>query len=177
MKVLNCPVENVTIKQNQREILLRTKGQYMNESNILVGNATIKQQQRWILLNIQGQYMKELDSHAGIIIKHILDKKLVPIWILIIICSFRHSWPSWLKVVSVRQLGAVREDCPRLGSKKLQVPPCMWLTGYLLTQGWTPIKLRLNSVATIAIKTSRDILESSWKHPLHFLKHAHMHYS
>ena len=43
----------------------------MKESNILVNNATIKQQQKQILLNTKGWHMKELDSHADIVINNI----------------------------------------------------------------------------------------------------------
>ena len=44
----------------------------MKESNILVGNAIIKQQQKEVLLSTKGQYMKELDTNAGIVINNIL---------------------------------------------------------------------------------------------------------
>ena len=58
-------LNNMNIKQFQREIFLYTKGQYMRESNILSDNATIKLLQRSILLNTKGQYMKESDIRAG----------------------------------------------------------------------------------------------------------------
>ena len=49
----------------------------MRESNILANNATIKQNQKEILLNTKGQYMKELDSHAGIAINNILLEQIL----------------------------------------------------------------------------------------------------
>ena len=46
MKKSNFLAGNATIKQQQKEVLLNTKEQYMKESNILVGNVTIKQQHK-----------------------------------------------------------------------------------------------------------------------------------
>ena len=46
MKESNTLAGNATINQQQKEILVNTKGQYMKESNTLAGNATIKQQKR-----------------------------------------------------------------------------------------------------------------------------------
>ena len=40
--------------------LANTKEQYMKESNSLVGNATIKEQQKEILLVTKAQFMKKL---------------------------------------------------------------------------------------------------------------------
>ena len=37
-----------------------------------MGNATIKQQQKEVSLKTKGQYMNELDSHTGIVINNIL---------------------------------------------------------------------------------------------------------
>ena len=59
MKESNILASNATIKQQQKEVLLNTKGQYMKESNILAGNATIKQQQKDVLLNTKGKYTME----------------------------------------------------------------------------------------------------------------------
>ena len=53
MKESNILAGNVTIKQQKKEVLLNTKGQYMKESNILAGNKTMKQQQKEMLLNIK----------------------------------------------------------------------------------------------------------------------------
>ena len=62
MKESNFLAGNATIKQNQKDLLLNTKGQYTKESNILAGNATIEQHQKEILLNTKGQYMKESNT-------------------------------------------------------------------------------------------------------------------
>ena len=51
MKESNFLAGNAIIKQQQKQVLLNTKGQYMKESNFLVVNATIKQLERDILLN------------------------------------------------------------------------------------------------------------------------------
>ena len=55
MKESNTLAGNAIIKQNQREILLNTKVQYMKGWNIFAGNATIKQQQKEVLLDTKGQ--------------------------------------------------------------------------------------------------------------------------
>ena len=49
MKELNTLVDNATIKQLQREVLLNTKERYTKESNILVGNAAYNSLRREIL--------------------------------------------------------------------------------------------------------------------------------
>ena len=59
MEESNILAGNVTIKQLQRVVLLDTKGQYMKELNTLAGYATIKQRQRVILMNTKRQFMKE----------------------------------------------------------------------------------------------------------------------
>ena len=46
MMELDILVVNATIKQIQREILISTKGQYMNASNTLAVNAVIEQLQK-----------------------------------------------------------------------------------------------------------------------------------
>ena len=62
MKELNTLADCATIKQQEKDILLDTKGQYMKESKNLVNYATIKQQERMILLDIKGQYTKESNT-------------------------------------------------------------------------------------------------------------------
>ena len=50
---------NANIRQLQNLVWLKTKGQYMRESNTLGGNATISSP---ILLYTKGQYMKEQNT-------------------------------------------------------------------------------------------------------------------
>ena len=64
MKESNFLAGNATIKQQQKEILLNTKLQYMKESFILEANATIKQQQNEVLVNTKGHYMKESNIYV-----------------------------------------------------------------------------------------------------------------
>ena len=56
MKESNTLARNATIKQQQEEVLLNTKGQYMKETNTLAGNNSLRKE---ILLNTKGKYMKE----------------------------------------------------------------------------------------------------------------------
>ena len=52
----SCIAGNVTINQLQKEVLFKTKGLYMKESNTL---------QRDILLDTKGECTKELNALAG----------------------------------------------------------------------------------------------------------------
>ena len=47
------------------------------ESNIVADNATIKQQHKEVLLDTKGQYMMELDYHAVSVISYILLRKIL----------------------------------------------------------------------------------------------------
>ena len=56
MKVVNTILGNATINQLQKEVLFKTKGLCMKESNTL---------QRDILLETKGEWTKELNALAG----------------------------------------------------------------------------------------------------------------
>ena len=48
MKEWNIHVDSVSIKQQQKEVYIDIKGQFMKEWNILVGNVSIKQHEKEI---------------------------------------------------------------------------------------------------------------------------------
>ena len=62
----NTLADNVTMKQQQREILRNTHAQYMKELNTLAVNVSIKLHKRDILLNTNGRYMNESSTFAVI---------------------------------------------------------------------------------------------------------------
>ena len=51
MKDSSILEDNITIKQQERGVLLNAKEQFMNESNILRGNETIQQLEWGVLQN------------------------------------------------------------------------------------------------------------------------------
>ena len=57
MRESNFLAGNATIKQDQKNVFINTKRQYMKESNTLAGNVTIKQVERRALHDTKGQYM------------------------------------------------------------------------------------------------------------------------
>ena len=72
MKESDSLVCNATIKQHQKGILQCTKGWYMKESNSLADNATIKHHQKEILIGTKKQFMKELSTLVGIVASNLL---------------------------------------------------------------------------------------------------------
>ena len=75
MKESNTFVDNATIKQNLKIILLSTKGQSMRKSSIPAGTVAKNFLRREILLNMKGQSMMEAETLvSNVIIKHFLGK-------------------------------------------------------------------------------------------------------
>ena len=58
INVWHIYVDNVSIKQQQREFLKGTKEQFMKEKSIIVDNVSLKQHQKEVLQNTEEQFIK-----------------------------------------------------------------------------------------------------------------------